>query len=160
VVPAVPARFKVSRTGSAEVGFTLIELLVVLFIAGLIMAAAAPLLSGTLMGVRLQVAARDVAVALGTARSHALMTGTPTAVRIDPDHRQYGLSSAGPEMNALPNGVEMSFSTARRRPSSAMPTIDFFADGSSSGGIVTLKAANARYQVTVDWLTGRISVDG
>jgi general secretion pathway protein H len=40
----------------------------------------------------------------------------------------------------------------------ALQTISFFASGMSCGGTVALTRADVRYEVRVNWLTGRIEI--
>jgi general secretion pathway protein H len=138
----------------------LLELLVVLFVVGLLVVAALPLLSGALAGTRLQLAARDVAATLTSARAAAMMGRRDVSVVLDLDSRQYRIE---PETrgHSLPERIELSVTSAR----SALigPTrsrIRFFPDGSSSGGVISLKEGGQAFRVTVDWLTGRVSIDG
>ncbi len=49
-------------------------------------------------------------------------------------------------------------SEVRVFPEAAADTIRFFPDGSSTGGRITLAKDRQQYHVSVDWLTGRISV--
>ena len=129
-----------------EDGYTLMELLVVLAIMGFLSAAALPMLSAARPGFESQAAARAMAEDFGAARQEAVATGAETRI-VFTAHR-YATLPRGPA-RALPKAV------AFRAPSE----IDFFPDGSSSGGIVTVTSAQARHRIVAHWPSGRITID-
>ena len=59
----------------------------------------------------------------------------------------------------LPADVDVIFRTAKEElVSESASRIRFFADGSSTGGRVTLARDGAAYHISVDWLTGRVAI--
>jgi general secretion pathway protein H len=141
-----------------EAGFTLIEMLVVLTIAALIVGLALPRLTGAEEKATLRTAAHQVAAALRTTRSLAMTSGRAEAFVIDTAN---GAFRAGPTASPgqLPRGVRLALVTVTAdRDSASQGRIQFFADGSSTGGGVLLATGKTRSQVLVDWLTGRVSV--
>ena len=142
-----------SRIGDA--GFTLIEMLVVLAILALTATFAGPLLSGGLEGVRLEIAASELAAALRITRSAAITRNTPTIVTIDVDHRTFG-STVVSQRSFAPNiDAKLTFASGIRSASSD-GGFQFFPDGSSTGGDVTLSLRGKQAKLCIDWLTGTV----
>jgi len=144
--------------GTGSAGFTLIELVVVLFIAGLLIAVAPPLISAAMPGVELKSTAREIAAALRFARDRAILRQTDAAVQLDLDERRYTVSGRT-KVSAIPERVEVLLDTVQTElTEGAGGSIRFFPDGSSTGGRVTLSRGEAVYKVDVDWLTGRVRI--
>ena len=58
-----------------------------------------------------------------------------------------------------PEGIELKLLTAQTEVESERKgAIRFYADGSSTGGRITVSAGERKYLVDVDWLTGRVSI--
>jgi general secretion pathway protein H len=141
----------------AQHGFTLIEMLVVLTVAAMIVGLALPRLTGAEEKATLRTASHQVAAALRTTRSLAMTKGHAEAFLVD---TATGAFRAGPSTPArLPRGIQLALITvASDRESASQGQIQFFADGSSTGGGVLLANGKLRGEVLVDWLTGRVSV--
>jgi general secretion pathway protein H len=43
--------------------------------------------------------------------------------------------------------------------SDAVGSVRFFPDGGSTGGRVTIAAGERKFDVDIDWLTGRVAID-
>jgi len=142
----------------ASRGFTLIELLVVLALLGLVLAVVSPLVPNALPGVALKGAAQDVAAGLRYARSLAVTENREVAFILDIEGRRYDIGGEA-RKHDLPGELALSLFTARsEQVSETTGKIRFFPDGSSTGGRVGLARGQQQYHVTVDWLTGRISI--
>jgi general secretion pathway protein H len=139
-------------TMRAEAGYTLMELLVVVAIMGFLAAAALPMLSASRPGFESKGAVRAMAEDLGAARQQAVTTGTETRVVLNAATRRYAVLPDGP-VRVLPKDIAFQVRGASGNE------IDFFADGSSSGGTVTVQSAGARHLVVAHWPSGRISID-
>jgi general secretion pathway protein H len=64
-----------------------------------------------------------------------------------------------PRVHALPPGIELKLFTAQRDlVSDQVGTVRFYPDGGSNGGRITLAAGERKFDVDVDWLTGRVAV--
>ncbi len=139
-------------------GFTLIELLVVLFLLGVVYALAGPMLEGSSGGVDMKAAARQLAAGLRKARVTALSEGRDAVMTIQLASRQFSVSG-DPRSYQLPGKLDLSLFTAQsERIASDSGNIRFFADGSSTGGRITVSSGTHQQQVDVDWLTGRVKI--
>ena len=69
--------------------------------------------------------------------------------KVDRDLKEY----------TLPPRSEMKLFTAQRDIVDARTgSIRFFPDGGSNGGRITLAAGERKFEVDVDWLTGRVAI--
>lgn len=143
---------------SPAAGFTLVELLVVLSIIGLMIAIAMPTLSRLTPGLRLNAAAQDVASRVKAARREAMQQNRAMAVTIDLDARQVRVGSARPIQLDPRLGISL-LTAVSELQGAGVGSIRFFPDGTSTGGRVSLRDADRRYDVVVAWLTGRVSVE-
>jgi len=142
-----------------ERGFTLIELAVTLAIAAVIVAIALPMLSTVGTRAQFKAAAHEIAAALRETRSRAIVSGKSTALLIDVRTSAYRVDTAGAS-HRLPQGIHLVLlTTTQERRDDNTGAIRFFPDGSSTGGSVRVIEDGKRYDVLVDWLTGRISLD-
>ncbi len=135
-----------TRQGQAvESGFTLLEMLVVLAVLGLmagLVIARGPMRSA---GLDSRMAANQVAGLLRGARSEAIAADRPVIVAIDSATGTVRVGAAAPRSVGASIG-------------SLTGPLVFLPDGSSRGGSLTIGSATARKRVTVDWLTGRVSI--
>jgi len=145
-------------SGSDARGFTLLELLVVLAVVALIAAVVVPAIGTGSSSQPARRAAWDVAAALRTARADAIRRNGESVLTLDVDERTY---SVGDDETArpLPEDVTYTVLTAEgERKNESRASIRFFADGSSTGGRVTMKDRVSEYVVGVEWLTGRVRI--
>jgi general secretion pathway protein H len=142
-----------SKTGSPyrEAGYTLVELLVVFAIMGLVIAAVPALINRAMPGLQSTSAARALAADLRTARSAAISHNRQLRFVFAPEQQTYSLAQQ--PRHRLPYGVPFAL------PPRGGNEIDFFADGSSSGGVILVGGKGHQHRVVTDWLTGRVSVD-
>ena len=141
-------------------GFTLLEILVVLAIAGLITALALPMMTGSQARADTRAAAREIAAALRMTRVLAMTDGATEAFQIDTAKGTFRAGSTG-SPRRVPKGIQLVLvTTIGDRVSDSAGSIRFFADGTSSGGGVKLAKGDNGEIVRVDWMTGRISIDG
>ena len=143
---------------AASAGVTLLELLIVLSIMALVAALVLPMFGGGVSTGELKSAAREVAAGLRFARSEALATRQETRVLLDLEHRTFQIERDA-RTHALPTRIELKLFTAQKDlVSETVGAIRFFPDGGSNGGRVTLAAGERKYDVDVDWLTGRVAI--
>lgn len=137
-------------------GFTLIELVVVLAILGLLLALLPDALSVAIPGQQLRAAAYQLADDLKDARTRAILTGKSVEVPI-------GLSegrTSGSPSRRLPRDTMIRIEDVPRRTfAGGQELVRFFPDGSASGGKINLSTGGRTYAISVDWLTGRVTVD-
>jgi general secretion pathway protein H len=127
-----------------ERGFTLIEMIVVLAILGLMLGLVISHGPAHSQRLDLDTSAQEIARSLRLARSRAIAQNR--MVRWVPTPRGYSLDGAA--TRALPADVTMT----------EAGTIGFAADGSSSGGLITLRGGERQIAIALDWLTGRVAI--
>ncbi len=141
----------------AERGFTLIEMLVVIAIIALIAAFALPQFTSAQAKADMSSAARRLAAGLRSTRSLAMTQGRSEAFSLDIAHRLYRSGSGVTQ--AIDKNVGLTLVTAsRERIDAVTGSIRFYADGSSTGGGIGVRAGTRNALILVDWLTGRVSV--
>lgn len=139
-------------------GVTLIELLVVLALMALLATIALPMLGPGVSSTAMKSAAREVASALRSARSRAMATRQETLVMIDLENRRFVVGSDA-SARELPKEIELKLFTAQMDlVDDKVGGIRFYPDGGSNGGRVTLSAGERKFEVDVDWLTGRVAI--
>jgi len=139
-------------------GFTLIELLAVLFIGALVYALLLGVpMRGTSMA-DLKASARSLASGLRQAQTTAMATRRDATLTLDLDSREFAVTGAE-GTRSLPKDLELKLYTAQTEAvSERKGAIRFYPDGSSTGGRITVAAGERKYEVDVDWLTGRVSI--
>lgn len=149
-----------TRSREHEAGFTLLELLVVLAITTLILAIAIPNFRLPGFASNATGAAREIASGLADARQAAIFTNRETRVIVDIQNRTYSVGS-GPA-KALDGIRKLTLITAERDVlDSTRGEIRFYPDGTAGGGEISLQdEAGATATVRVNWLTGKILLDG
>lgn len=139
-------------------GFTLLEMLVVLMIMGLVAALTIPTFGTGVSSTALKGAARDVAAGLRLARGQAITQRAEAALELDVAARSFRVPP-DPRVHSLPSGIELKLFTAQRDlVNDQVGAVRFYPDGGSNGGRITLAAGDRKFDVDVDWLTGRIAI--
>jgi general secretion pathway protein H len=139
-------------------GFTLIELIAVLFLLGIVYALAGPMLDTGSTGVDLKSASRQLAAGLRKARSTAIAGRHDASLTLDMEARRFSVTGSSKDI-PLPGKVDLTLFTAQSElVGGKSGSIRFFADGSSTGGRITVSAGQARQSVDVDWITGRVRI--
>lgn len=140
-------------------GFTLLELIVVLFIVVLGFSVVTINLSSGNDSTELKAAARDIVSALRYARGQALMSHQETTITLDLANNTYTVSGRS-KVYIIPKTIDVTVVTAQRELNGkGLGNIRFFADGSSTGGRITLERGKAGWQIDINWLTGQIELD-
>jgi len=138
-------------------GVTLLELLIVLVIIAFVTAISIPIVNGV-SNAEMRSAARQLASGLRLARSEAVSQRRETFLVIDLAGRRFKVDRDAKEY-ALPRNVELKLFTAQKDlVDDKVGSIRFYPDGGSNGGRITLGAGDRRYEVDVDWLTGRVAI--
>lgn len=151
-----------SRRRSSS-GFTLLETLVVIVIMAMMVGAISILYRSSSGSVLLRSTAQQIASSIRDTRVAALQSGRDKRVRIDLARRRFDFSSGIRSLQLEP-GLAVRVTAAQGESRSQSEAgIRFFANGSSSGGTITLGFENQEstsstdiYQIQVNWLTGRV----
>jgi general secretion pathway protein H len=145
--------------GKPQRGFTLLELVVVLFVVVLGFSVIGLNLSSGNDSTEIKAAARDIVSALRYARGQALMTREETTVALNLSDNSYTVSGRE-KLYKIPEAIDVTVVTAQTELSEeGTASIRFFADGSSTGGRITLERGNASWKIDINWLTGRIELE-
>ncbi|MEO8752963.1 MAG: GspH/FimT family protein [Casimicrobiaceae bacterium] len=139
-------------------GVTLLELLVVLMIMAFVSAIVIPMLTGGVSNSDLRSAARQLASGLRLARSEAVSQRRETFLVLDVAERRFKVDR-DPQEHPLPRGIELKLFTAQKDlVDEKVGSIRFYPDGGSNGGRITVGSGERKYEVDVDWLTGRVAI--
>lgn len=130
----------------------------VITIAGVLTATLAGTVFSGRETVTLRAAAEDLTALLKRTRGEALRSNREAAVFVDVQEKVFGIE--GKERSwPLPPGSEITLLTAAEEIlREDRGAIRFFPDGSATGGGVRLSQDGRRYQVSVHWLTGQVSL--
>ena len=64
-----------------------------------------------------------------------------------------------PKEHALPRDVDLKLYTAQKDlVDEKVGSIRFYPDGGSNGGRITVGSGERKYEIDVDWLTGRVAI--
>ena len=139
-------------------GFSLIELIAVLILVVLLFGLVAGSLSRSISGAELRNEVREVIAGLRYTRGQAIVKREAQIFSVDADARTWQVP--GQEPQTLPEGLDITLETARSLLTGENAGgIQFYPDGASTGGSVTLSVDQRKWYVTVGWLTGEISQD-
>jgi general secretion pathway protein H len=138
-------------------GFSLVELLIVISLLAILSAILVPVLIPS-PARTLQTAASEVATTLRETRRLAQSQQTHRRFMVDTETERYGIEGTA-DWRQLPDGTQAALTTAQSLlEDRGRGGIDFFPDGSSTGGRVTLSMSGRSVRVDIEWLTGRIRV--
>ena len=139
-----------------QAGFTLIEILVVLLILGVTLGAFLGRGSMKSRGLETRGAASAIAQSLRAARAQAIATDHDVAVVFDPARHLFA-TDASPVQTLAP-GLTLAVLPPALPGPGASRIIRFAADGSATGGEVVLGTGQRRIGISVEWLTGKVTV--
>jgi general secretion pathway protein H len=139
-------------------GVSLLELMIVLMIMAIVAAFVVPMLGGGVSNTELRSAARQLAAGLRLARSEAVSQRRETFLVLDVAGRRFKVDR-DPQEHALPREAELKLYTAQKDlVDEKIGSIRFYPDGGSNGGRITVGSGERKYEVDVDWLTGRVAI--
>jgi general secretion pathway protein H len=137
-------------------GFTLIELTVVLLIVVLGFSVIGTNISSGDQSTQLKAVARDLISAFRYARGQALISRQEVFVAINLAENSYIISNRD-KTHHFSDEIELSLVIAQEEfKQDEVAQIRFYADGSSSGGRVTMEWGNLLYKIDVNWLSGKV----
>ncbi len=156
------SRFRISDSrpcahGRAR-GFTLIELIAVIVLLAIAMTVVTISFSKSLQSAKIRAASRDLVAALRYTRGQAIVKGRQEVLLLDLDTNSY----TPPDKKAvsLPKDMTLQLTTAETEQTGANSGgIRFFADGSSTGGHISVFQGQREWRINVAWLTGDIALD-
>ncbi len=137
-------------------GFTLLELTVVLFIVVLGLAAVSLRISSGDQATQLKSTVHGLMSALRYARSQAVIRQAESVVEIDLADNRYTLEQ---KTYSIPDFIHLTLVIAQDElTENETARVRFFADGSSTGGRLTLETETSEQVILVNWLTGGVSL--
>lgn len=143
---------------SRQRGLTLLELIIVIALMAILAGVTLPMFGPGVSTSQLRSSARQVAAGLRTARSEALAQRRETFLVVDVAGKRFKVDQETAE-HKLPAGIAITLFTAQNDlVDGNVGAIRFFPDGGSNGGRITLAAGERKFEVDVDWLTGRIAI--
>jgi general secretion pathway protein H len=139
-------------------GFTMLELLIVVSIMAVVAAFAMPIFGSGPSTSALRSGARELAAGLRYARSEAVAKRHDTFVALDLAGRRFKVAD-DPQEHQLPKDADLKLFTAQADiVNDTTGAIRFFPDGGSNGGRITIGAGERKYDIDIDWLTGRVTI--
>lgn len=140
-------------------GFTLLELLVVLVIASLAIGLVGPAVQRMLPGAELKTHSRELLAQVRYARSQAILSQQPVHLRHDEQSHSLSFSHRDQPLG-LPASLQLVLEPGSHgEPDDPEDAISFYPQGYSSGGLIRLGAGDGRqFEISVDWLTGRVQL--
>ncbi|MCV4340719.1 GspH/FimT family pseudopilin [Pseudomonas capsici] len=136
----------------ANRGFTLMEVLVVLVLMSIAVGLVGFGLQQGLSAASERRAVGDMVEALRATRVRAIVTGQPARTVFD--LRKMTFKAPGKRLQHWPEHLQVKMQTAADLGSS----VEFYPDGGSSGGNLTLVNGDRRWRIDIGWLTGSVQV--
>jgi general secretion pathway protein H len=144
--------------GFRSKGFTLIELMAVILLLALAMTAVTFSFSKSLRAAKITAASRDLVAALRYTRGQAIVKGKQEVLLLNLDDNSY--TPPGKQPVKLPTDMTLRLTTAEQEVTGGNSGgIRFFADGSSTGGHISVLQDRREWRINVAWLTGDIALD-
>jgi general secretion pathway protein H len=137
-------------------GFTLIEVLVVLAIVGVVLGVLIGRGPQRSRGLEARAAAGALAQTLRAARAQAIAADHDVSVALDP--ARHSFAADGGAVRLIDPGIDISVLPPSLPGPGAIRLIRFSPDGSSTGGQILLGTGRRQLDVSVEWLTGKVSV--
>jgi general secretion pathway protein H len=143
----------------SSAGFTLTEMVIVLAILSCLTVVALPYVNAGKEANDARSVALQIAGLLKQAQVMASRNSRPTSVRISLKGQRQVVVEPGRATVALSDKLAIRVVTAKHGPNSDEAVFTFLPNGESTGGSVTIDAGLASNAISVDWLTGRVSVN-
>jgi general secretion pathway protein H len=148
----------VMKAGNKAKGFTLIELTLVLLISVLAVSAIAISISSGNESTQLKAISKELVSALRYARGQALISSQQISVAMDLSDNSYKISNRD-KLYHFNADIEVTLVIADSEfDGDEVGEIRFFADGSSTGGRITLEWGELMQQIDINWLTAQVKI--
>ena len=142
----------------AESGLTLLEILIVIALMAIVAGFVMPMFGGPVSTSELRATARQLAAGLRLAQSEAVSQRRQTFLVLDVAGKRFKVDN-DPHEHKLSSKIELKLFTAQNDlVSESVGSIRFYPDGGSNGGRITVAAGERKFDVDVDWLTGRVAI--
>jgi general secretion pathway protein H len=139
-------------------GVTLLELLIVLAIMAIVAGFVMPMFGGPISTSELRASARELAAGLRLAQSEAVSQRRESFLVLDVAGKRFKVGN-DPREHKLPDKAELKLFTAQNDlVNERVGAIRFYPDGGSNGGRITIGSGERKFDVDVDWLTGRVAI--
>lgn len=139
-------------------GFTLVEVLIVFTLLVVLTAALAPMLMPSPTRA-LRESSSEIATTLRETRRQARVNQARQRFLIDTESKQFGIEGSR-KWRDVPEDMNIMLTTGKSLlTGTSSGGIDFFPDGTSTGGRVTLSMDDQTLRVDIEWLTGRVRVN-
>lgn len=149
--------FDIKALKQSEHGFTLLEVMAVMVLMAAIMAVVVPALFETVRSLRIRTAIEDVEALLVTARSEAIRTNSLVTVNMDYSHQRISIEQFS---NIKPLQLHDDRFYLRDDGHGTIVRVDFWGDGSSSGGTaIFVDATDQIYRLDVAPSNGRWRIE-
>ncbi|KAE9651296.1 type II secretion system protein [Pseudomonas sp. PB105] len=135
---------------SAQRGFTLLEMLVVIVLISIAAGLVGFGLQQGLRAAKERQAVGQIVEALRSTRARAIVSGTTESTVFD--LRNLSVQAPGRPKQHWPAGLQVTLHTAEQAGSA----VDFYPDGSSTGGNLLLANGSRRWRIDIGWLTGSV----
>jgi len=152
------SRARLPMNPQRNAGVSLLELMIVLMIMAIVAAMVVPMFGSGVSNTQLRSAARQLASGLRLARSEAVAQRRETFLVLDVAGRRFKVDR-DPQEHVLPRDVDLKLYTAQKDlVDEKVGSIRFYPDGGSNGGRITVGSGERKYEIDVDWLTGRVAI--
>jgi general secretion pathway protein H len=146
------------RLNATQAGFTLLEMIAALALIALAVGIIMPRLGLSRQAMGLRETAVELASNLNLTRTASLTSNVETVLIIDTTSRRYSAPGVV-KATAFPRDVAFSFAAkAATSDGNKRGGFRFRPDGTSSGGAITLQSGANTASVSIDWLTGAITL--
>ncbi len=135
-------------------GFSLLELIVVVVIMAGVVAVATPRFATAFDMLQLRGSAQGIAATLRSCRELAVREARVTEFTIDARTESYRASTLHLDVD----WPDSTFVQGDGPYIQDLYTVRFYPDGSASGGSVLVKSGGRQYEISIDWLTGRVRI--
>lgn len=145
------------RQRSRRRGVVMLDVILAMAVIALCALVLMPIPRGSIGANELRAEAIRVAAQFRKGRAMALRGRQPVDIVVDADASR--VAFAGGETVAIRDGVRLLWVTSDQCPRiEGIRALRYLPDGRSCGGVLTLSAGALRYQLRVDWLTGRVEM--